>query len=200
MSFLRKAVPALALVAATGAVIAGIVALEPRFERMRVPSETMAPTIPIGTTVNVSHSEYDDDPPAVGHVVIHHPPVGAEIGNECGAPPRDGQVCAKPTPERSDVLFIKRVVAGPGDRLAVRDGRVILDGSPRDEPFVDACDDELMCNLPREITIPPDHYFLMGDNRDASDDSRFWGPVPREWIAARVYRCSLVYIGCSAVD
>ena len=43
------------------------------------------------------------------------------------------------------------------------------------------------CNLPEEITIPPDHYFMMGDNRGSSDDSRFWGPVPRDWIIGKAF-------------
>jgi signal peptidase I len=198
MQFLRKAVPGLALVGAVAAVIAIVVALNPLFERYRVPAEGMLPTVDAGETVNVSHSEYEDEPPALGHVVIAHPPLGAET-NECGTTPPAGQACAEPTPERSDVLFIKRVVGGPGDRLAIRDGRVILDGKRRDEPFVRACTGDA-CDFPLEITIPADHYFLMGDNRGASDDSEFWGPVPREWIVARVYRCSLVFFGCSTVD
>jgi signal peptidase I len=198
MGVLRKAVPALALIGAVAAVIAIIVALHPLFERYRVPAESMLPTIEVGETVNVSHSEYEDEPPALGHVVIAHPPLGAET-NECGAPPPAGRACAEPTPERSDVLLIKRVVAGPGDRLAVRDGRVILDGERRDEPFVRDCTGEA-CDFPLEITIPENHYFLMGDNRGASDDSQFWGPVPRDWIVGRVYRCDLVYFACSPQD
>ena len=103
-------------------------------------------------------------------------------------PAADGQVCLKPTPEKADVNFIKRVVAGPGDRLQIRDGHVILNGKRQKEPFIEPCrggDGE--CDFPREVTIPADHYFMMGDNRGSSDDSRFWGPVPRNWIVGAAF-------------
>ncbi len=56
-----------------------------------------------------------------------------------------------------------------------------------EEPYINPCGGARACNLPKEITIPPDHYFMMGDNRGASDDSRFWGPVPRDWIIGEAF-------------
>jgi len=149
----------------------------------RIPSESMVPTLEIGQRVLVNRigSRFSD--PNVGDIVVFHPPEGAENGKTCGSgPPPEGQVCARPTEEKADVNFIKRVVAGPGDQISIDDGHVILNGKQQKEDFARDCGGGSDCNFPREITVPADHYFMMGDNRGASDDSRFWGPVPRDWI------------------
>jgi len=149
----------------------------------RIPSPSMVPTLEIGQRVLVNRlgSRFSD--PEVGDVVVFHPPAGAERSDQmCGRTPPAGQVCGRPTDTRADVNFIKRVVAGPGDELAIEDGKVILNGKPQAEPFVESCGGGDGCNFRRTITVPAGHYFMMGDNRGASDDSRFWGPVPRKWI------------------
>ena len=150
----------------------------------RIPSESMVPTLEVGQRVLVNRIGARFGDPSVGDIVVFHPPAGAEQDNTCGGgPPPEGQVCARPTKEKADVNFIKRVVAGPGDRLAIEDGHVILNGKRQQERLHPALRRRRGLRLPeREITVPADHYFMMGDNRGASDDSRFWGPVPRDWI------------------
>ena len=166
----------------------------------RVPSESMVPTVQIGDRVTLNQGAYDNAAPEIGDIVIHHPPVSAEEGIECGgAQPQVGQMCARPSEERVDVSFIERVVAGPGDRIALREGRVVRNGEVADEPYIADCGGGEGCNFPRPITLPEDHYFLLGDNRGASDDSRFWGPVPLEWIQGRVEDCDLIRVWCSPI-
>ena len=149
----------------------------------RIPSESMVPTLEVGQRVLVNRIGARFGDPDVGDIVVFHPPAGAEQDNTCGGgPPPDGQVCARPTRDKADVNFIKRVVAGPGDRIAIEGGHVILNGKRQKEEFIRPCGGGEDCTFPREITVPADHYFMMGDNRGASDDSRFWGPVPRDWI------------------
>ena len=63
----------------------------------------------------------------------------------------------------------------------------VVNGEVADEPFIRPCRGLAECDLPDEITIPPDHYFMMGDNRGASDDSRSFGPVPRDWIIGQAF-------------
>ena len=154
----------------------------------RIPSESMVPTLEIGQRVLVNRIGARFGDPDVGDVVVFHPPAGAEQGRECGGgPPPQGQVCTQPSAEKADVNFIKRVVAGPGDRLRLEDGRVVLNGERQDEPFAQPCGGGEGCDFPSEITVPAGHYFMMGDNRGASDDSRFWGPVPEEWIIGEAF-------------
>ncbi len=158
----------------------------------RIPSESMVPTLSIGQRVLVNRLGNNFGDPHVGDVTVFHPPAGSD-SDVCGTtneewdPESEKRACPKPTAGKADVNFIKRIVAGPGDRLAVQDGHVILNGKRQREPFVRACGGGGACNLPRAITIPPDHYFMMGDNRGESQDSRYWGPVPREWIIGNAF-------------
>ena len=154
----------------------------------RIPSESMVPTLEVGQRVLVNRIGARFGPPEVGDVVVFHPPSGAEARQRVRIrPAASGPGLRRPTSEKADVNFIKRVVAGPGDRLAIEDGHVILNGKRQNEPFAEPCGGGEGCDLPSEITVPADHYFMMGDNRGASDDSRFWGPVPEEWVIGEAF-------------
>lgn len=152
----------------------------------RIPSESMVPTLTVGQRVLVDRVTQNFSEPDRGDVMVFKPPVGADT-NQCGAPDRPGTACARPTEGESETNFIKRVVAVEGDRLSVKAGRVYLDGEPQEEPFVRPDDDCDICNLPREITIPEDHVFMMGDNRGESADSREWGPVPVDSLIGNAF-------------
>jgi len=154
----------------------------------QIPSGSMEPTLDIGQRVLVNRFLYHFTDPSIGDIVVFHPPRGADNGTECGVPHAPRQSCPRPTPEESTQNFIKRIVAGPGDTLSVREGHPVVNGVEKtDEPYIYPCGSAGACNLPKPITIPPGYYFMMGDNRGASDDSRFWGPVPEEWIIGKAF-------------
>ncbi|MEK6277173.1 MAG: signal peptidase I [Actinomycetota bacterium] len=153
----------------------------------QIPSGSMEPTLDIGQRVLVNRFIYHLSDPGINDIVVFHPPAGADRGTECGVRRDPAQPCPEGTPERSDQNFIKRIVAGPGDRLVVRNGHPVVNGEVAQEDFIVPCQGGGACDLPKAITIPPDSYFMMGDNRGSSDDSRFWGPVPRDWIIGKAF-------------
>ena len=147
----------------------------------RIPSQSMEPTLDVGQRVLVDRVSLRFSDPDRGDIVVFNPPAGADQ-NRCGVDQAPQEACPQPTEGESETNFIKRVVGLPGDRFSVRDGLVYINGESLDEPYVQGDSTCGLCNLPREITIPPDHFFMMGDNRGQSADSREWGPVPGDSI------------------
>jgi signal peptidase I len=123
----------------------------------------------------------------------------------------DTAVFLTPNPDQQGTYLVKRIIGLPGDRIRLHNGNVYLNGVRQAEPYVvrdgtyNAYRDEFPAaftygigQLARgwpatlagsihegEVVIPPDHYFAMGDNRDNSADSRYWGFVPKENIIGR---------------
>ena len=151
----------------------------------KIPSGSMEPTLAVGQRVLVNRLGMDFGKPHVGQIVVFHPPADAE-NQECGPVPHriepGGEVCLEPEPKEASVNFIKRIVAGPGDTIKVIEGHVIRNGIRENDSYIRPCPGVSECNFPVAIKVPPGHWFMMGDNRGESDDSRFWGPVPTGWI------------------
>lgn len=156
----------------------------------RIPSESMVPTLTIGQRVLVNRLGNNFTEPSVGDVIVFHPPTSAEDGSaeECGnADKPEDQGCDVVVRKESDTNFVKRVVAVAGDRISIRDGHVIRNGKRAEDDFISPCDGGEGCDLPRTFTVPKGHLYVMGDNRGQSRDSRFWGPLPREWVIGRAF-------------
>jgi signal peptidase I len=167
-------------------------------EVYRVPSGSMAPTYTVGSHALVRPLV---SLPTVGDIVVFHPPEGAEQ-EECGPTPHviklGGAACSAPLSQESSVKFIKRIVAGPGDEIYITEGHVYRKAAGMSQfvrekdPYIRECGASPECNFPTPIRIPAGYWFMMGDNRGESDDSRFWGPVPTEWIIGVARPCAVV--------
>jgi signal peptidase I len=157
-----------------------------------IPSGSMLPTLQVGQRVLVdrfSHQLGAD--PKLGDVTVFMPPPGAtRSGGQCaingeGPSYHSGSLtrrsCSRALPGTGSTAFVKRVVGLPGDVIAVRGGHVVRNGVRAAEPFAAPCGARPQCDLD-PIVVPRGQYFLMGDNRGNSDDSRYWGPVARDQI------------------
>ena len=107
---------------------------------------------------------------------------------------RRGDVVVFKSPEDPERDFIKRVIGLPGEKLEMRHKKIYIDDKPLDEPYVhflepSRADGELTAFDKREtygpVTVPEGHLFVMGDNRDNSQDSRYWGFLPQAYVKGR---------------
>ncbi|HXD72421.1 MAG TPA: signal peptidase I [Vicinamibacterales bacterium] len=110
---------------------------------------------------------------------------------------RRGDVLVFKYPVEPDRDYIKRVIGLPGEMLQLKEKKIYIDGKPLDEPYVHFLEEpqhnadlaEVTSSDVREnygpVTVPPNQYFMMGDNRDNSADSRYWGFMPRDYVKGR---------------
>jgi signal peptidase I len=154
----------------------------------RMPSPAMEPTIAVGEVVTVDLDAYEEAEPQIGEMVTFTPPEGtADVGPECTVEHSPRSMCPKPGAAPADEVWLQRIVALPGDSVALDRGTPVVNGERAAEDFTAPCPRGTgSCDFPEPITVPEDHYFMLGDDRGASDDSRFWGPVPSAWIQGRV--------------
>jgi signal peptidase I len=165
----------------------------------RIPSASMEPTLLVGDFLLVNKEVSTGRFPALAPNLI-----------------RRGDIIVFHYPVDPALHLVKRVIGLPGDRLRLRDGRVLIDGHALSEPYAvyrPSAADSYRDDFPRldradpavdsswwvqmhslvrngELTIPPGSYFVLGDNRNNSDDSRYWGLVPRAAIVGKPF---LVY-------
>ncbi len=131
-------------------------------QAFRIPSGSMIPTLLVGDHILVNKLVYRFGDPRRLDVVVFRFPLD----------------------RRKD--YIKRVIGLPGDRVEIVDKVVYINGKPLREPYVQHTDPRIIPRgvQPRDnygpVVVPPGHYFVMGDNRDSSYDSRFWGFVSRK--------------------
>jgi signal peptidase I len=132
-----------------------------------IPSGSMIPTVLIGDHLIVTRFGYDAGVPFTGiHVPLWRNPKRQQI-----------IVFRAPLPEQGFPDFIKRCIGLPGDTLEIKQGVVYVNGDRLSEPYRNDPPNPLE-NRPA-IHVPQGEYFMMGDNRENSNDSRYWGFVPR---------------------
>jgi signal peptidase I len=163
-------------------VIAVILALFVRtwvFQAFKIPTGSMERNLLIGDHLIVNKMQFAPAATSLERAIMP----GREI--------RRGDILVFKFPQQPDRDFIKRVIGLPGDRLELHRKKVYINGSPIDEPYVEFLEPPSVDGPPRTddlreeygpVTVPPHQYFMMGDNRDNSEDSRYWGFMPESYV------------------
>ncbi len=156
-----------------------------------IPSASMLPTLRINQRILVDRLGTHFTAPKIGDIYVFHPPA-----QETCADPNQGEnqlgqdgraACDVAQTHRSSQTYVKRIVGLPGDRLAIINGQVIRNGVQEKNSYTIPCNGGGECNFHQTITVPKGDYYMMGDNRPDSLDSRFWGPVPRSWLIGEAF-------------
>ncbi|SDK56750.1 signal peptidase I [Maridesulfovibrio ferrireducens] len=147
-------------------------------QAFKIPSGSMLQTLQIGDHLLVNKFTYGVKIPFTSKVVI-------EMGD-----PEYKDIIVFKYPGDTSKDYIKRVIGVPGDTVEIKNKKVFVNGNPLVEPYTQFIDNAHVSTLrdnmpPRQI--PAGEYFVMGDNRDGSNDSRFWGNVPRDNILGKAW-------------
>ena len=167
-------------------------------EPFKIPTGSMIPTLLVGDYILVNKFAYGLRLPVLGTEIV---PIGK---------PQRGDIMVFKYPEKPSINYIKRVVGLPGDTIRYENKRVYVNGElvdqvleaqmPAAKPEFKIYNEQLgdvnhtiMITLqrpsdqPQSWTVPPDSYFMLGDNRDNSRDSRYWGYVPDKYIVGKAF-------------
>jgi signal peptidase I len=151
-----------------GAVLAALLVKTFLFQAFRIPSESMVPTLLVGDRVLVNKVSYKLHDVHRGDVVVFTRP--EKLEDPSGTEPED---------------LIKRVVAVGGDTVVARDGVLYVNNQPMTEPYVQQGAGTF--RLDEAVTVPEGQVFVMGDNRENSQDSRYFGPISTDTIIGRAF-------------
>ncbi|MHB0912584.1 MAG: signal peptidase I [Armatimonadota bacterium] len=135
-----------------------------------ISSGSMHPTLASGDVVFVNNFIYRFREPRLGEVVVFRSPVDGED-------------------------WIKRIVGLPGDRLEIRGGALYRNGEPVDEPYVSERTGDMY-----PVSVPPGAVFVMGDNRNDSEDSRDWGPLEEKRLVGQATMIFLPFNRAGYID
>jgi signal peptidase I len=177
-SFIAE-LPGLLLTALVIAVVIKTFLLQPFW----IPSESMLPTIEVNDRVMVNKLAYRWGEPQRGDVVVFRDPREEQIEESIPEAVIRSVLEAVGIRTRGDEDLIKRVVGLPGETIEVRDNHVMVNGTPIEETYLP----EVFMPDEPPITVGSDEVFVMGDNRDASFDSRRFGAIPLDDLVGEAF-------------